>query len=71
MQQLFKVYWQRRALWGLCIPMLAFAPLLVAARKAFPDVRYWVARKCMYFRLESWSTLDDASDEDNDDWALV
>lgn len=71
MQQLFKVYWQRRALWGLCIPMLAFAPLLVAARKAFPDVRYWVARKCMYFRLESWSTLDDASDEDNDDWALA
>lgn len=69
-QQLFKVYWQRRFLWESCFPMLSYAALLKDARKVFPNVEFWPARKCVYFHLPEWDMFD-SEDETTTEWAAA
>jgi len=61
-QQLFKVYWQKSELWGACIPMLAYAGLLRAAREVFADVELDRHGKGVYFSRTPWGKLAASAD---------
>lgn len=57
LQQLFKVYWQKWALWQMCIPMLLYAGLLKAACEVSDDTQYEPHRKAVYFRRAVWELV--------------
>ncbi len=56
-QQLYKVYWQKWYLWAECLPMLAYAGLLKAARDVFSDVQRDMHRKGVHFSRPSWAKV--------------
>lgn len=67
LQQLFPVYWQRYELWRICLPMLSYASILAAARKAYPQVLQDPRRKTFYYSLPEWSWI---GSEDAKFWPL-